>query len=382
MKIIDRFKKFPVLYFAVALTALAAVYVCAFFMPAAYQDFIPAKFAPMMVVTAICFAYFAVLIGDARGRKIKFIVVESVIFAVIGGALFPLFQVVFNILFKINFNLTMILAQATELVFISVLAVYLFILAADYFELKDKLKKGISIVLLIATFTVCALPACKALFSDYLRKYEFLTEPSVFVNSNGYSIIFATSTPGTGVVTIIKDGVETVYREESNGVEICDSMVHRVDVPKDALDNAEYYLTSKKTLDSAAHTYTMGKTISTGKYSFKPCPTVGDVTFLTLSDNQGTPEATQKAVNNAYNTYDYDFVFMLGDHSETYNDMEKDVVNSFLKVSGLASRGEKPVYFTMGNHEYRGVLASWLWGYIPTPSVTGEQYYTFTAGDA
>ena len=232
------------------------------------------------------------------------------------------------------------------------------------------------------TFSVCVLPSCSEFFKDYFRKYTFLTEPSVFVNDTGYSIIFATSMEGTGVVTVVKDGVETVYREEKNGVEKFDSMVHRVDVPKEALDNADYYLSSQKSFDVAAYKYNMGKTITSDKYSFKPYSGDGDVSFMTISDNQGTPEPTWKAVSKAYDKYDYDFVFMLGDHAEAYNDVEKDVVNSLLKVSGLASRGEKPIYYTLGNHEYRGMIASWVMDLIPTPSNSGEFYYTFAVGDA
>ena len=126
----------------------------------------------------------------------------------------------------------------------------------------------------------------------------------------------------------------------------------------------------------------MGKTIESKRYSFKPYQGSGDVSFITVSDNQGTIEPTVKALKKASKDYDYDFVFMLGDHAELYNDLDKDVVASFLQVAAVASKGERPIYYTLGNHEYRGMLLSDVWDLIPTPSDTGDAYYTFTVGDA
>ncbi len=159
-----------------------------------------------------------------------------------------------------------------------------------------------------------------------------------------------------------------------------DRQIHRIDLPKTALDGAEYYVSSRQTVDGSDKVWRMGQEIRSDRYRFRTNAGDGDLSFLCVSDNQGAMRATQKAVRNAAETYDYDFVMMLGDHAEGYNDIETDIVEPLLKVAALASGSVLPVYYTLGNHEYRGMLAPYLWELIPTGSETGEAYYTFTMG--
>jgi len=240
-------------------------------------------------------------------------------------------------------------------------------------------------VMILVTVGLVVVPFARDFARTYLRSYAFLAEPSVYVNgSDGYSVLFATTGAGTGTVTVTKEGVTTVYNEEDEGTILYERQIHRIDLKRSELDGATYFVSSRQTTDGTDKTFKMGKEIRGKEYTFRPAAAGADVNFLVVSDNQGATAASQVAVSEAYEKYGdkCDFVLMLGDHAESYNDIENDIIEPLLKVSALASGSVMPVYYTLGNHEYRGMVAPYLWSLIPTGSETGEQYYTFTLKDA
>ena len=383
MKFISLFKKFPWLYFVAQAVALALSVTFVFLMPDAYVYFDIGKVSGYVVGLLVSYGYVGFLLADLAGRKPKGIVLETVLYGVVGAATFPAGHLFLAVLAKVGMMSVMRIAEILLLAFLGVSHAIVFVKATkEAFPLKEKARGVIAIVLVCVsiglTVTPLAVPFCKR----YLRSYAFLTEPSVFLREDGYAVLFATTAVGTGSVIVKKDGVETEYFEEEQGVRLYNKQVHRIDLPKEALEGGTYSISSMQTLNSEDHCLRSGKKIRSKEYTFHPYNGNGDVSFLVVSDNQGTPGPTQKAVTQARKEKTYDFVLMLGDHSEMFNDVEKDVVNSYLKISGIASGGELPVVATLGNHEYRGMIAPELWDLIPTPGRDDEFYYTFTMGDA
>ena len=383
MKCVSLFKKIPWVYFVVQAVAFALSVTFVALMPKAYIYWDIRKVSGYVVALLLSYGYVGYLLADLRGRKTAGIVVETVLFGIFGAALYPAAHLFLAILAKVGFVTSLRIAEILLLAFACVAHILVFFRLQETFPLRKTLFSALAIVLICLSLGITiAIPFGGTFVKRYLRPYSFLTEPSVFLSGDDYAVLFATSAPGSASVTIQKDGVETVYYEERQGVHVYASQLHRIDLPKSVLDGATYYLTSKQTLNSEDHCLRSGKEIRSSSYTFRPYNGNGDVSFLVVSDNQGTPNPTQKAVQNAQKTKQYDFVLMLGDQSEMYNDVETDIVDSYLKITGLASHGEIPVVATLGNHEYRGMLAPDLWDMIPTPSKTGEFYYTFTMGDA
>ena len=383
MKFVSLFRKIPWVFYILQAAVFAAGVAFVVLLPDVYINWDTRKVSGYLVGLLLVFAFVGYVLADVRGRKMALCVVETVVFGVIGAGLYPLFHLLLAWVGKVGMTSVMTAAEVALLAFLSVCTVLTFIKSSrDVFGLKKKVTEGVALALVCVFLAVTIAPLGGTFFRRYFRSYDFLTEPSVYVSGDGYAVLFGTTGPGTGSVTIRKDGAEKTYYDEDQGVQRFHSQIHSVFVPKDELDGATYYISSKQTLNSEDHCLRTGKEIKSKNYVFHSYTGTGDVSFLVVSDNQGTPVPTWKAVEKASKTKQYDFVLMLGDQSEMYNDVEENIIDSFLKVSGIASRGEMPVYATMGNHEFRGMIAPDLWKTIPTPSKDGEFYYTFSVGDA
>ena len=378
------FSKIPWLYYLLLLAANVGVVVMALFMP---QHFAEKHYEPVYGYSAgigVLFALIGFLIADVKGGKLVPSIVAPVVCGVVSAiTVYVIFYRLVHLTIGIDRVVSLRMGQVFLFLELGVLDALLLLFSARFFGIGKGFSTALAVLLVLVTMGLAVLPFAGSFAKTYLRKYDFLTEPAVYVNgSDGYSILFATTTAGTGEVTIQKEGVTTVYKEQKIGVTLYDRIVHRVDVPKSALEGGTYYVSSRQTRDGSDKVWVMGKEIKSKTYAFRAYAGTGDVSFLCVSDNQGTSAPTQRAVKAAADANEYDFVLMLGDHAESYNDIEEDVVGSLLKVSAIASKSVLPVYYTLGNHEYRGMLASYLWDLIPTGSDTGEAYYTFTMGDA
>ena len=375
------FKKRPFLFYLVQTLLLALAVAFSLLMPRQYIYWNTSGVIGYTVGLFITFGLTGALLANVGEHNFRFLFVECFLFAIVGAGLPYFINFFLNRLLYVDLYVAMNIGCIAQFIVLGVGNLLLVLRTANTFAFKQAVRESLAGGLICIILVSCVLPFSGDFFRFYLRSYSFLSEPCVFVSSDDtYAILFATSAPGTGVVTVTLDGVETEYAELVDGMVAYGSQLHRVDVPKTSLDNGSYRLSSRKTGDCTGTEYRMGKTIVTKEYRLRPYSGNGDVSFMCISDNQGAAAPTQKAVKKAAEKYDYDFVMLLGDHSEAFNEIEEDFIKSLLTVAGLASRGERLIYYTVGNHEYRGMKSNDLFKLMPTPS--GEFYYSFTMGDA
>lgn len=239
--------------------------------------------------------------------------------------------------------------------------------------------KGIKIVSLIMTLVIVgsSLGIIIPALSPYLVKFDFLTEPVVFDSGDTYSIMYATSKPGSSAVDITNaDGSVTRYTDAVDGVGYFSHKIHRVDVPKEALDNgASYVVSSRKSKNTRYYGYSLGKEIKSASYKLKAQSDSTDVKFMTISDIQGAIKYAEKAVDNITNK-DYDFILMLGDYCNQYNS-EDDFIRPMLGIAARAGGSTIPVVYLTGNHEIKGTLSREINRWFPTPSPENKRYFTY-----
>jgi len=373
------------LYYVILLAINVGVVLVALKLPQLYVDKRPVPQRLWALAIGALVALMGLMLADAKGAKLVGLIVAPIVCGVVAAFTIPVIYRLVTQTIGISRTVSLTMGQVilfTELAVLDGLIVYA---SWDVFEAGQALRVAIAVIMILVTAGLVIVPFSKDFARTYLRSYDFLTEPSVYVNgTDGYSVLFATTGPGTGTVTVTKDGVTRVYNEEDEGVILYDRQIHRIDLPRTALDGASYFVSSRQTKDGTDKKWVMGKEIVGKEYAFRPTAEGADVKFLVVSDNQGGTAASQAAVREAYEKYGdtCDFVLMLGDHAESYNDIENDIIEPPLKVSALASGSVMPVYYTLGNHEYRGMIAPYLWSLIPTGSDDGEQYYTFTVKDA
>ncbi len=378
------FRKKPYLFYIIEIVVLASSVAFSMLMPKEYIYWNLNGVIGYTVGLFFSFALTGFLLAGTKSRKIAWTIGECFLFGAVGAGLPYVMHGIFNRLLLHNIYMVLNACVIAQFFILAASNLLIVIRSAESFSFKKGLKEVLAVVTVCVMLGISTLPFAGDYFRHYYRSYSFLSEPSVFVSSNDtYAVMFATSAPGTGILTVKDDnGQEKEYAEISGGSLSYNSQLHRIDVPKTVLESGTYTLSSRQTMDATGTVYRMGKTITSKTYRFKPYQGNGDVSFICVSDNQGSALPTQKAIKKAADRYDYDFVVLLGDQSEAYNEIEEDFINSLLTVAGLASQGEKPVYYTIGNHEYRGMMSGDLFKLMPTPSKTNEFYYSFTMGDA
>lgn len=384
MFLAKRFSKVPWLYYLLILAINVGVVLLVLQMPRYFSE---KHYEPVYALSAGVGALFLILglaLADMKGSKLLGWILAPLLCGAISAlATYFFFYRIAHLSLGLDRTVALTMSALFLFLFLGVVDALIVIFSFDRFAAGKGLRVVLALSLVVVTAGLTMTPLVRSFARRYLRAYDFLTTPAVFVNGeDGYSVLFATTGPGTGSVTVRKEDTETVYYEEKQGVILYDRQIHRVDLPRTALEGATYFVSSRQTQDGSDKAWRMGKEIRSATYIFRAYQGSGDLSFLCVSDNQGAMKATQDAVKAAYKANDYDFVMMLGDHAEGYNDIETDIVEPLLKVAALASGSVLPVYYTLGNHEYRGMLAPYLWDLIPTASATGEAYYTFTMGDA
>ena len=196
-------------------------------------------------------------------------------------------------------------------------------------------------------------------------------DPAVFVVGHDYQIIFITETMGLGWIEI--DGER--YTDEEGGLLIYDT-VHKIPVPGDKLNAAgKYTVVFVEYLDKKPY-YPKGEEKVRKEYKFYPV-TGDDFRLFQYADTHArtqTPVETYKAVG------DCDLVVLNGDINEHSYEI-KNFYTSF-ELVGNSVHGERPVVYSRGNHDTRGLAAQLLPGYIPTAFRNGrrETFYSFRQG--
>ncbi|MCL2631156.1 MAG: metallophosphoesterase [Firmicutes bacterium] len=247
-------------------------------------------------------------------------------------------------------------------------------------EIKPKFKK-IAVALLISVVALSCVAIGFAPFADNLKAFKFESAPAVFDAGDRYAVIWATSKDASSAVEIKTASGETItVKDDTVGIGNFFKRIHRVDIDKSLLDTLgnSYRVISRETLKKGSnYYYDFGKELKSKSYSFKPVNDSENLAFFVISDIQGGEKALAKTIARV--DENYDFVLMLGDYNDkqaSYN----DIIKSIIVPASLASRGEIPCVFLLGNHELKGALSKEVQRIFPTPSLSGEQYFTYSYG--
>lgn len=166
---------------------------------------------------------------------------------------------------------------------------------------------------------------------------------------------------------------DNVYYDAFNGIMRSRSLVHKVTVPMEILDQAGAYTVHLQRVLDRKHKFAeMGECESKG---FVFLPVCGEkIRTYHIADNHGlVSEAAEAAI--AYG--EIDFLILNGDLANNFS--EESAVWKVYELTSAITGGNIPVVMVRGNHDTRGKYAELYAEYFPTRS--GETYYTFRLGN-
>lgn len=194
------------------------------------------------------------------------------------------------------------------------------------------------------------------------------TSPAVFAVGHEYQIMFYTE--GAAFVSV-RVG-ESEFFDESNGIMRSLRNIHRIAVPMTLLDSARAYTVVEEKVIERLPYFSKTEPVVEHRYDFVPVPEKGARAFH-IADAHGQTDGPVAACA-AFG--DVDFLIFNGD---ILNDSGNP--DNFYNIYDMASRitgGTKPVIFSRGNHDLRGIHAESFADY--TPNRAGYTYYTFRLG--
>jgi predicted phosphodiesterase len=228
-------------------------------------------------------------------------------------------------------------------------------------------KKAYRVGCIIMTIVV-ALVIVLGVFN--LQPVYFNAGAVVFAIEDEYQICWSTSTTTTGYVQV----GETVYTDADAG-SLHVSRIHKVCVPREALEQAKAYtvVSTGVTLARAYLTVHTGEVRRT--YAFRPVDASDGLQIYNISDNHLYTSGAIKA--GGYWGDRLDVLIANGDH---LNDVsaEWQITNMYRMLSGVTG-GERPIIISRGNHEAVGATLDLLPRYFA--SREGTFYYTVRLGD-
>ena len=194
-------------------------------------------------------------------------------------------------------------------------------------------------------------------------------DPCVFAVGNDYEIAFNTTSFGIAWVEV----GEKKYMSASGGLMISETLIHKVTVPMKALDEAKGYRVCFRALPERKPYFPELQALETRTYTFRPIDQTRPVRAYMLADTHSRVDEPTRAAQ-AFG--EIDLLILAGDipaESKTYED-----IRAIYDLTSNCTRGEIPVIFARGNHDYRGRLATELTRYIGTRNQ--NTFFTFRLG--
>ena len=202
------------------------------------------------------------------------------------------------------------------------------------------------------------------------KLYELKTAPAVFAVKDKYQIMVMARSEILFWVTV--NGKN--YYDHSNGVIRSKEVIHRVSVPMAELDAAKEYTINYRRMIERKPYFSETEDIVSKTYEFKPVSPDGPIRIYHLSDTHGRFEQPAKA--GQYFGDDIDLLILNGDIMDHSGDIKNfDLVYQLCEA---ITGGTRPVVFSRGNHDTRGIYAEKIADY--TPNLHGNSYYSFRLG--
>lgn len=193
-------------------------------------------------------------------------------------------------------------------------------------------------------------------------------DPAVFAVGNSYQI--AVTSKAQAFISI-KIGDE-LFLDESNGILCSASKTHIFEVPQELLNREKHYTVIEKGIIKRLPYFSRTRADKFYEYNFIPVSSNAPKCYH-IAD---THNLTAEPVAAAEKFGDFDFLILNGDIPNDTGRPE-NLYTVFDIISQL-THGTKPVVFSRGNHDLRGICAEMFAQF--TPSRNGKTYYTFRLG--
>lgn len=193
--------------------------------------------------------------------------------------------------------------------------------------------------------------------------------PCVFAVGNNYQIIIPFDCKA---VVWIEIGDKSYY-DDANGIMRSGSNFHRIEVPVKELDSAEKYtVVYRKMIDRKPYFPISENPV---RVDFHFSPIKGDkINIYHISDAHNMEEEPIKAAEAFEDNID--LLVLNGDIPNHSGKIE--YFNSVYNIASAVTGGSKPIVFSRGNHDTRGICGELFSDY--TPNLNGKTYYTFRLG--
>ena len=204
-------------------------------------------------------------------------------------------------------------------------------------------------------------------------KNIFRTAPAVFAVGENYQIMVEVSCP---TLMWVEVGGEE-YFDDSNGIIRSAVTTHRVTVPMDALDAAGgYTLFARKIIERKPYFSETEEPVSE-HFDFHPVKP-GKVTAYQIADAHNMVGAPVKACKLFEEKYGpIDLLILNGDVPDHSGRIEN--FHNIYEIAADVTGGTKPVIFSRGNHDTRGIFAENIADH--TPVENGNSFYDVKLGD-
>lgn len=195
-------------------------------------------------------------------------------------------------------------------------------------------------------------------------------DPCVFVVGHEYQICFNVMEHGVAWVEI----GDRKFCDSEGGLMRSETLIHKVNVPMEVLDNAKEYTVCFRALPERRPYFPELGELQQAHYTFRPIDWSDGLQAYMLADTHSQVEGPTKAAQ--YFGDKLDLLLLNGDipaESKKYED-----IRAIYEITSNVTGGHIPVVFSRGNHDYRGKLATDLPQYIGTRN--HNTYFTFRIG--
>ena len=196
----------------------------------------------------------------------------------------------------------------------------------------------------------------------------FATTPIVYAVEKDYQIMV----PVTRETLMWVEVGGNCYYDDVNGILRSNCTTHKMTVPMEVLDVAGEYKVCYRIVNERKPYYSDVSDMFEFSSRFYPVKEDG-ARFYHIADAHNQVEAPVAAAK-AFG--DIDFLILNGDLPDHSGDTKN--FTAIHRIAAEITDGEKPVVFSRGNHDMRGIYAENLSEH--TPTANGRSYYTFRLG--
>lgn len=196
----------------------------------------------------------------------------------------------------------------------------------------------------------------------------FATTPIVYAVGKNYQILV----PVTCETLMWVEVGEKNFYDDVNGILRSNCTTHRMTVPMERLDAVGKYKICYRIVKARKPYYSEVSDVFEYESSFYPVKEEG-ARFFHIADAHNDvdkPVAAAKAFG------EIDFLILNGDLPDHSGDIKN--FTTIHRIAAEITNGEKPVVFSRGNHDMRGIYAENIAEHTPTDN--GKSYYTFRLG--